>query len=78
MRTGGAGRMAAAAGTFFDQHQLGVQIIGKRNDEEEQHYGADEGSPFAPGGVTANAVLVSPPSAPENHSGDGDREPESI
>ncbi len=78
MRAGDADRMAATAGTFFDQHEFGVKIVGERNYEKKEDHRADEGAPFAPRGVTANAVLAGPPSAPENHSGDGDREPENI
>lgn len=74
----GAGRKPAAARTFFDKHQFGVQIIGERNDEKEQHHGADKRGPFAPFGVAAAAALARPPSAPENHSRDGDHEPENI
>jgi hypothetical protein len=70
--------MAAAAGTFFDQQQFGVKIIGERNHEEEQYHGADKRGPFAPSRVATNATLLRPPGAPEDHSGDGDEEPENI
>ncbi|MGA7917128.1 MAG: hypothetical protein WCA00_17970 [Candidatus Acidiferrales bacterium] len=78
MRTAEAGRLTAAAGTFLDQHQFGMKIIGQGNHEEEQHHGADECRPFAPGGVAPNAALPRPASAPENHPGRSDQDPENI
>lgn len=70
--------MAAAAGTLLDQHQFGVQIIGERNDEKEQHHGACKRGPLAPGSVAADAALVRPPGAPENKPRDRDQQPENV
>lgn len=70
--------MTAAAGTFLDQHQFGMKIIGQGNHEEEQHRRADERGPFAPSGVAPNATLPRPAGAPDNHSSRGDQDPENI
>ena len=78
MRTIDTGRIAAAAGAFFDQYQFGMEIIGKRNDEEEQYHGTDKRGPFEPSRVATNTALPRPPGAPENDSADGDQEPENI
>jgi hypothetical protein len=78
LRGGVAIHVAAAVCAVFQDNEFGVQVIGERDDEEEQDQGAGEGSPFAPGGVAASAGLMRPAGAPENDAGYGDEQPEDV
>src|SRR5260370_32001350 len=55
-----------------------MKVIRQRNNEEEQHHGADECAPFPPSRVAPEAGLPRPPGAPCDHACQRDQDPKNI
>lgn len=73
-----AGGMAAACGTFLEHHELGMQIIGERNHEEQEYESTDERCPLAPRCVLSFPGLTGPTGPPHTQTCHRDYNPQYI
>jgi hypothetical protein len=78
MRASDTGCVAAPRGTFLKKDEVGMQIVGKRNHEEQWHQRASKRRPLAPRGMVAIARLMNPTSAPHAETCGGNHHPQNI
>ena len=70
--------LAAACTAGFQDDRIRVQIIGEGYNKEQQHQGASDRCPLAPGSVPTSPTLPRPARAPDGHAREGEKQPQYV